>query len=342
MRIIRVNYPRDHEIVLAGDLHAGSLLSDEKGFLKCIDYILKKPDRRVVWMGDMHEGRMLDHPYFDLADHKLLPEQVHEYLVEILGPVRYRTDVMIMGNHEWDLRKFGNMTNRLCKALSTPEHKIEYGTMSCILEVYTDEGEPQLMYKIYLHHGFGTIRSQAKDFEQLEGNKKARLKLMLRNLAGDCLVMAIGHCLSEDTEILTEDGWTLWNDVQEGKNVLTFNTESGLAEWQYINQKHVHFDEYNEMIHYHNLRTDFCVTPEHRIIWRQHDNQRWRESSALQTCDLSQITIPVAAPSGRKDYNISDEWIRLLGWLISEGHFRKNGAVQLFQNWSKRHLITDV
>lgn len=196
MRIIRVNYPRDHELVLAGDLHSGSLLSDEKGFSKCIEYILAESNRRVIWMGDLHEGRILDHPYFDLADHKLLPEQVHEHLMELLKPVRDRTDVILMGNHEWDLRKFGNMTNRLCKALSTSEHKVEYGTWSCILEVYTDDEDdplPELVYKVYLHHGFSTIRSQAKDFEQQEGNKKARLKLLLRNLAGDCLVMAMGH-----------------------------------------------------------------------------------------------------------------------------------------------------
>jgi len=198
VRIIKVNYPRNHELVLAGDLHDGSILSDGKGFSKCIEYILAEPGRRLVSMGDLFEGRTLDHPYFDLADHKLLPLQVRDHLVEILSPVRDKIDVMLMGNHEWDLRMFGNVTNELCKQLSTPDHRIEYGTMSCVLEVYTDEDpqgfeSSQLMYKVYLHHGFGTITSQAKDFEQQEGNKRARLKLMLRELAGDCLVMAMGH-----------------------------------------------------------------------------------------------------------------------------------------------------
>lgn len=198
MRIIKVNYPRDHELVLAGDLHCGSILSDGRGFSKCVEYVLAEPDRRFVSMGDLFEGRTLDHPYFDLADHKLLPLQVRDHLVDILSPVRDRIDVMLMGNHEWDLRKFGNVTNELCKQLSTPRHKIMYGTMSCVLEVYEEDDSKDfnpelLMYKAYLHHGFSTIRSQAKDFEQQEGNMNARLKLLLRGLAGDCLVMAMGH-----------------------------------------------------------------------------------------------------------------------------------------------------
>jgi len=143
-------------------------------------------------MGDQQESRTIDSPYFTLSevvkDGLSLPELQLEKLIELITPVKDQSDIVLLGNHEWDLRRVGNFSNRLAKALDA-----EYGTMSCVVEVYDEDDPEWLMYKMYLHHGFGRITSQAKDFEQQEGNKKARLKLMLRELAGDCLIMAMGH-----------------------------------------------------------------------------------------------------------------------------------------------------
>ena len=199
MRIIRLFYPRDHELVLAGDVHRGSILSDKEGFVSCVDYVIERPERRLILMGDLQDSRPSDHHYFELSEVEegglSIPEIQFQELVDTLTPASSKIDVAILGNHEWDLRRTGNWTNRLVKELKRESRRddIHYGTMSCVVEIYAEDDHDLLLYKVYLHHGFGTIRSQAKDFEQQQGNKKARLKLMLRELAGDCVLMAMGH-----------------------------------------------------------------------------------------------------------------------------------------------------
>jgi len=200
MRIIRLYYPKDHELILAGDVHRGSILSDKEGFVSCIDYVLKEANRRLILMGDLQDSRPSDHRYFDLSEVEeggiSIPEIQFNEVRDTLIPAADRIDVALFGNHEWDLRRTGNWTNRLVEELKKESGRddIYYGTMSCVVEIHDKDDPEILLYKIFLHHGtFISLRSQAKDFEQQQGNKKARFKLLLRELASDCVIMAAGH-----------------------------------------------------------------------------------------------------------------------------------------------------
>lgn len=203
MRVVKLFYPRDHELVLAGDLHLGSILCDKSGFTDCLDYVMGEDNRRLILMGDIQDSRPSDHKYFELTEAEegglSIPEIQFEHVENLICPrVADRVDVALLGNHEWDLRRIGNFTNRLVKSINrakTPEAlgKAYYGSMSCVVEIYDIDDPELLLYKAYLHHGFGRITSQAKDYEQRLGNMRARLKLMLRELAGDCVLMAMGH-----------------------------------------------------------------------------------------------------------------------------------------------------
>ena len=192
MRILKLYYPKDHELILAGDVHLGSILCDEAGFASCLHYVEQKEERRLILMGDLQDSRPSDHRYFDLTEivgeGLSIPEVQLEHLEKLLTPIANYIDIVLLGNHEWDLRRVGNYTAKIAKILSA-----EYGTMSCVVEIYDENDRELLLYKVYLHHGFGRLTSQAKDFEQQQGNMKARLKLMLRELAGDCVIMAMGH-----------------------------------------------------------------------------------------------------------------------------------------------------
>ena len=190
MRIIDLKYPKNYDIVLFGDNHYGNRLSCEKGFQKCIDFIAKKPSRHAIHMGDAIEAITWDDARFDLSVHKLVPQAERDDIVEILKPIRNRLDVMLLGNHELKLWKYGNITSDICRALSTPKHTVEYGTLSCVIRIFDDEG---LQFKMYLHHGFGYARSAAKDYHQALGNLKASLKNKLKDFFADVLIAAMGH-----------------------------------------------------------------------------------------------------------------------------------------------------
>ena len=74
------------------------------------------------------------------------------------------------------------------------------------------------------------------------------------------------HCFSDDTEVLTKEGWKLIKDVTKKDIVYVLNektlavSESGV--------KNVIEEDYNgKMINFKNISLDLLVTPNHDLIW---------------------------------------------------------------------------
>lgn len=73
-----------------------------------------------------------------------------------------------------------------------------------------------------------------------------------------------GWCASDDTEIMTQDGWRMLADVCAGDSVLT-RREDGVAEYQSVQLKQAM--EYNgDLIHFHGKSIDQMVTPNHELF----------------------------------------------------------------------------
>lgn len=74
------------------------------------------------------------------------------------------------------------------------------------------------------------------------------------------------NCFSEDTQVLTRDGWKYFNEVdQENDEFLTLNLETDKAEYQKATQV-VWTDYEGEMYHLKSSSIDMLVTPEHRVL----------------------------------------------------------------------------
>ena len=72
-------------------------------------------------------------------------------------------------------------------------------------------------------------------------------------------------CLSDDTEILTSEGWAQYDRAKEGQRALAFDTATGALAWQAI--QHVHRYPYaGEMVRLHSEHTDQLLTPNHRVV----------------------------------------------------------------------------
>jgi hypothetical protein len=69
---------------------------------------------------------------------------------------------------------------------------------------------------------------------------------------------------------------------------------------------------------------------------------QWIDEPVSRVFSLSQTTVPVSCSLGLPEYPLSDAMIALVGWAAAEGNFRKNGAIQLYQGWSKQKRITDL
>jgi hypothetical protein len=177
---------------------------------------------------------MVDDNRYSEATRDSRPIKQCEAVVEDFKSLEGHLKVMLDGNHPRKLWRFGDLTKDLiCKPLG-----IQYGTISCIVHVRDQYG---LIYNMYCHHGFGTINSNAKDYEQRKANMKANLKMKLKYKFNNCLIMSCGHTHkllivrpTEELMLIAEDngrvsqrykGWEQSDEIDQDKRWYT-NTGS--------------------------------------------------------------------------------------------------------------------
>lgn len=150
-------------------------------------------------------------------------------------------------------------------------------------------------------------------------------------------------CVSEDTEILTNNGFKKWNEIEIEDRVATMNVEEEKLEYQPILNKYV-YDYNGKMINIKNTNTDQLLTPNHRVLCRRRTNTRYEygeweydtsSNIAYGRKSSCYIKLPLACKHEGK-ISIGKDMAELLGWVISDGSLY-NGArnakdVRIFQS----------
>ena len=90
---------------------------------------------------------------------------------------------------------------------------------------------------------------------------------------GDIRIGIFGEifCYSDDTEILTEDGWIFFKDLKE-EEVIQINPKN--LEMNLIKPKKYCFDYNGKMIYLHSKKMDLLVTPNHRILLEDREHKK--------------------------------------------------------------------
>lgn len=157
-----------------------------------------------------------------------------------------------------------------------------------------------------------------------------------------------GCCYSEDTDILTKNGWKKFYELTATDEVLTYSIERKVAEFQ-TPIKHFAYQYQGKMYVQTNRRLKTCVTPNHKMLvaWdRNHDgleNPRLAEAQEIAGKPMAyllaakvkggkeseQFILPEIRPEKHKHHLPArlipmGDWLRFLGWYISEGHCAKN------------------
>jgi predicted phosphodiesterase len=187
MELLTSNLPSTHRVLFVGDLHYGSLAGHQKGWKKVLNRLFTEENTFVVLMGDLLESIMVDDPRFstDVHDAREVPMMLAETLAADLDPVHKKVLAVLTGNHELKLIKFGNLTKMICRMAEVP-----YGGFCSKIQITT----PSDHYKIFATHGNLSVRSRADDPLRRRVNEELMVKRRLQGLAGDCAVMATGHC----------------------------------------------------------------------------------------------------------------------------------------------------
>jgi hypothetical protein len=159
------------------------------------------------------------------------------------------------------------------------------------------------------------------------------------------------RCLSEDTEILTDNGWKT-KDTISGKDLaLTLSLDRDKLEWNVINAITVQSSD-KEMVHVRAKGYESLVTNDHTMIFRPSGVKgKWQKTQAEDLIHRKLFQVPVSGFLDRKGVDLSDAMIELLAWVIAEGNMDAGNAskgnaeknnVRLFQRVSKAGIVEDV
>ncbi len=145
------------------------------------------------------------------------------------------------------------------------------------------------------------------------------------------------QCLSEDTEILTPSGWKKYDEVNEGDEIYTFNLETQKIEVKKVD--HVFRKPYKGvMYNLKNRSQDQLISPGHRVVRQVFNTDKFVLQPIEELLEFSSpIAIPVSAENTNPDYPISDEELKLIAWVLSEGSIEKDGSkrVSIYQSKEK-------
>lgn len=152
------------------------------------------------------------------------------------------------------------------------------------------------------------------------------------------------ECFSEDTEILTQDGWMDYRELTSRSLVATYNIDNDQIEYQHPTKIH-EYDFDGELVHIANKFSDLLITDNHRLLYRRTDfnypcNLDIRPYDELP---LSRIGIPVAGRINENDkVLLSDDEIRMSAWYIAEGYYSNKNSLTIYQSENKVSHITDT
>lgn len=153
-------------------------------------------------------------------------------------------------------------------------------------------------------------------------------------------------CYSEDTLVLTENGWRYHHEVEHNERIMIYDPV--LDEIRL--ERPLSFSEYpyvGDMIHFKNSLADLLVTPEHSIIFktsgRDFERKPWHVRAAQELLkkrvllpakaewtyreEIDEVEIPIferkngfRSPSTLQAVKIPmDRWLELTGYYLSEG-----------------------
>ncbi|MFX1374911.1 MAG: helicase HerA domain-containing protein [Promethearchaeota archaeon] len=161
-------------------------------------------------------------------------------------------------------------------------------------------------------------------------------------------------CLSEDTEILTKNGWKKHTEIKIGELAFSFNPQTKKLELNEIER--IILKEHNgEMIKlFNNNSIDALVTKDHRVLcnYRTTGKDRkwcWSKDNFVFAKKLpNSIRIPLAAKmESITKCEIDDDLIRIIGWIITDGNIhnfedKKYFSYEISQSEAKGEILTEM
>ena len=145
---------------------------------------------------------------------------------------------------------------------------------------------------------------------------------MFREALGDLPILTVmgNHdCLDKETELLTQRGWIKYNEILKTDYIFSIDNK-GYGQWTKINK--IIIKQSEKMFNLKNLNLDMSITENHRVLHNKRLSDGTFSSfeySTIKEMKKGRYRFPVAALGKNKDYPISDNQIKLLAWIFTDG-----------------------
>ena len=151
------------------------------------------------------------------------------------------------------------------------------------------------------------------------------------------------ECYDKETEILTENGWKYFKDLDENETIMTLNPKTKTIEHQQIEDK-IEYHYKGEMYHIKDRSLDLLITPRHKIPHVGRKDILLTEIKNIKNCsipkrvkweseekDIFELPAFINKKRGSKYQNGGsikikmDDWLSFFGLWIAEGWVRISG-----------------
>jgi len=159
-------------------------------------------------------------------------------------------------------------------------------------------------------------------------------------------------CYDDKTEILTKNGWKLFKDLAKNiDEVATYNPDKSCLEYK-IPKEYVEYDWDGKLDKYETDYIDLLTTPDHEHYWkfkhRFDGKEYWtdykktknRETSCFKFKTYTENFIGELSELPKEFSGWSyDQYIKLLGWYLSEGSLHHDKEIIIHQNENSKHYL---
>lgn len=298
---------------------------DKRSCNAVLEYVATKQYDEVIQLGDF-----LDYDFISrfVGRNKVIVNERgfnktkragNEFLDQLEQATPGVKKVVIQGNHDFRVVNYINDNPEL-KGEVEIENALEFERRGIEYIRFWEKGDVyKIGHAIFIHGLYYNEHHAAKTVDRYGTN------------------VFYGHCVSDDTEILTKNGWKLRKDINIGTIVATMNKETFQLEWQPI-RNITSYDNYKVLYHLKGDNADHLMTPEHGMVAYRSSLKSLSLFKAEEFLAASSRLIPMGAIEDRPDYPLSDSEIELLVWICADGHLAKSGKITLMFKKERKAL----
>jgi len=151
-------------------------------------------------------------------------------------------------------------------------------------------------------------------------------------------------CVSKKTRLLTKNGYKYYNEISKGDIIPSVNLETGKIDYKPI--KDIYIYKTKKLYVAKTARCEMELTKKHTII-NKYKQGKWEKNTTENLWHKKgNFKVPVSFSSNTR-YNISNNHLKLIAWIMSDGGITKYNQIVIYQSKEKtvkeiRDLLNDT